>query len=49
MVGIKNKGLLAGLLRLIYEEIGNFDNYAVSITKINFQVEVYTPDSSMSK
>lgn len=49
MVGIKNKGLLAGLLRLIYEEIGNFDNYAVSITKINFQVDVYTPDSSMSK
>lgn len=49
MVGCKNKGVLSGLLRLIYEEIGNFDNYAVSITKISFVVEVHTQESSMSR
>lgn len=49
LAGCKNKGLLPGLLRLIYEETGSFDNYAVSITKITFAIETHTSDSSMSK
>jgi hypothetical protein len=45
LMGVKNRGLLPGLLRLINEELAGFDNYAASVTKTQFIVEIHSPDA----
>jgi hypothetical protein len=49
MAGYKNKGVLPGLLRLIYEDAGSFDNSAVSVTKIAFCVDIHTEESKLGR
>ncbi len=43
--GVKNRGVLNGLLRLIYEDMGTFDNSAVSVVRVSFAVEIREPDA----
>lgn len=43
--GYKNYGLLPALLRIVYEETGAFDNHVVSVTRVNFSVEIHTEEN----
>lgn len=43
--GYKNYGLLPGLLRIVYEETGAFDNHAVSVTRVTFSVEIHSEEN----
>ena len=39
--GVKNRGVINGLLRIVFEDIGSFDNAAVCVVQVGFKIETW--------
>lgn len=49
LIGDKNRGIISGLLKVVYEDLKSFDNCAVSTLSIKFTVEVMEPSKKVKR